>query len=147
MPLLRRPMSKARAKPKTGGAATRKRTGHPAQTAAAGLLDALQKFEDFSTKILPALQKDLLSGMGAKELREKYAAIIQARQITTAILSQDEGRASVAAKDVLDRTEGKATERKEVTHKFADLPDEELDAIIRSEEEELAYLEKSVAEH
>lgn len=133
-------MSRAKARPKSGGAATRKKTSEAAKSAIAGLIDALTQFEDFASKILPAIQKDVKSGLTAKEMREKYAAIVQARQITTAILADDEGRASVAAKDILDRAEGKATERKEVTHKYADLKDEELEAILRSEEEELRHL-------
>lgn len=135
-------MSRGKAKPKSGGAATRRRNGDAADTGMTSLVDALQEFEDFKEKILPAIKMDLMSGMSSKELREKYAALVTARQITTAVASSDEGRASAAAKDIIDRTEGKATERREVTHKYADLKDEELDAILASEEEELKHMEE-----
>lgn len=136
-------MSRAKARPKRSSThRDRGKTNKIAETAMTSLVEALVEFEDFKEKLLPAIQKDLLAGMSSKELREKYSAIVQARQITTAIASRDEGRASAAAKDIIDRTEGKATERREVTHKYADLKDEELDAILASEEEELRHMEE-----
>lgn len=131
-----------KARPKSGPTRRRAKTGGIAETKMTSLVQDLVEFEDFKEKILPAIKKDLMSGMSAKELREKYSAIVQARQITTAIASQDEGRASAAAKDIIDRSEGKATERKEVTHRYAELKDEELDAILQSEEEELRHMEE-----
>lgn len=134
--------NRPKAKPKTGGAATRRRTGALAETAMTSLIDQLVEFEEFRSTILPAIKKDLMKGMNAKQLREKYAALVQARQLTTAIASADEMRASAAARDIMDRAEGKATERKEVTHRYAELKDEELDAILKSEEEELKHMEE-----
>lgn len=105
------------------------------------LLEDLSEFEEFRTKIMPAIRRDLLAGMTAAELRSKYAALVQARLITDAITTPDAGKAATAGKDVLDRAYGKATEKKEVTHKFEDLSDQELDAILMSEEDELAQIE------
>jgi len=136
-----------KAKPKHRTRGVREKTGAIAETKMTSVISDLVEFEDFKEKILPAIKKDLMRGMTSKELREKYSALVQARQLTTAIASRDEGRASAAAKDIIDRTEGKATEHREVTHKYADLPDEELDAIIRSEEEELEFLESNSTEH
>ena len=42
-----------------------------------------------------------------------------------------------AIKQILDRTEGTPIQKQEVTHKYAELKDEELDAIINSEFEDL----------
>lgn len=105
------------------------------------LYSDLEEFEAFREKILPAIRKDLMSGMTAAQLREKYSALVQARLITEAITTPDAAKASAAARDILDRAHGKATEKKEVTHKFADLSDQELDSILISEEEELAVIE------
>ena len=108
----------------------------------ASLIDTLTAFEDFRTEIFPALRRDLASGMTAKELREKYAAMAQARLISEAITSVDAGKATASAQDIINRVEGKATEKKEVTHRFKDLSDEELDAVLKSEEEDLSDLEQ-----
>jgi hypothetical protein len=78
--------------------------------------------------------------MTAEELRNKYAALVQARVITEAV-SDESARALTAAKDVLDRAHGKATEKKEITHRLQDLSDTELDALIMSEEAELKDME------
>jgi hypothetical protein len=107
----------------------------------AGVIDALIQFEDFNTKILPALQADVKNKMTTKELREKYASLVQARLITDILLTDDAGKAATAGKDLLDRVDGKAAEKKEVTHKFAELKDEEIDAILKSEIEDLEDME------
>lgn len=117
----------------------KKFSGRPEQDSVASLIDQLTEFEDFQRTILPALRKDIKAGMSPEDMRKKYASLVQARTITTAVTS-DDGRAMAAAKDILDRTEGRATERKEITHRYAEMKDEELDAILQSEEEELRHL-------
>jgi hypothetical protein len=101
------------------------------------LAEQLASFEAFRSSLIPELAEDVLNGMAPADLREKYASLIQARQIMEAITSEDAGKAGAAAKDILDRSEGKATERKIVEHKFDNLTDQELDAILKSEEEDL----------
>lgn len=101
----------------------------------ANMLDALADFEEFRETVLPAIQKDLKAGYTAKQLREKYSAMLQARQITDALMAPIGDGADIAQK-ILDRELGKATEHKEVKHKFSDLSDEQLDAILMSELDE-----------
>lgn len=101
------------------------------------LHDDLKEFEEFRASTLKAIRQDIKKGLSAAEIRKKYAAILQGRLITDALTTHDEKVAAIIAKDVIDRVEGKATEKREVTHKFKDLKDEELDAILKSEVEEL----------
>lgn len=105
------------------------------------LHEQLAQFEDFKETILPAIRQDLKAGFTAKQLREKYSSLVQARMITDALTETDTGKAAQVGKDLIDRVEGKATEKKEVTHRFKDMSDKELDAVIKSEEEDLADLE------
>lgn len=99
-------------------------------------------FEEFKGTILPDLQRDLKKGLSPAQIREKYMALLQARIISDALRTEDPTKALAVAKDLLDRVEGRATEKKEVTHKFKDMKDEELDAIIKSEIEELDDMEQ-----
>lgn len=115
---------------------TQYRNGHKEEKKAAELHKRLQEFEDFETEILPALRADVKSGMSAEQLRKKYESLVQARQITDA-LTAAAGKAAGSVKDLLDRTSGKPTEKKEVTHRFKDMSDAELDAVLASEEEDL----------
>lgn len=101
-------------------------------------LDAYARFQDFKNMILPQLQKDVMAGLPAEKLYEKYQHMAAARAITIAASDPDSGKALAAIKDILDRSAGKPTEKKEVTHKYADLKDEELQALL---ETELADLE------
>lgn len=133
-------MSRNGARPKNKRG--QKLNGYVEDRQMARLIDELQDFEDFRESILPALRADLKKGLSTKEMREKYKSLVQARVLTTAITS-DDGRAMAAAKDILDREEGKPTEKKEITHRYADMSDEELDAILKSEEEDL----KNLIEH
>lgn len=100
-------------------------------------IDQLAEFEEFKRTILPALQRDLKSGMSSSDLRKKYAALAQARIISEALTNPDAGKAVVAATDLLNRTEGKATERKEIKHTLENLSEKELDAVLDSEIKEL----------
>lgn len=122
-------------------------TGKPEQDAMANLIKDLTDFEDFQRTILPAIRRDVQAGMEPAELRKKYASLVQARALMTAITADDQ-RAMAAAKDILDRVEGKPTEKKEITHRYAEMKDEELDAILQSEEEDLRHLmEHTKQEH
>jgi hypothetical protein len=103
------------------------------QNAKADLVDRLMALEDFENTVLPALQADLKAGMSSDQLREKYTAIVQAQLITTAISSQDVKARLAASKDILDRAEGTATQRIEQTHRLEKLPEDQLDAILKSE--------------
>lgn len=107
---------------------------HGATGDMASLIDQKREFEKFQAEVLPALRKDLASGMTDEQLREKYMAYVQAAQLTTALTDP---RAGAERKDIIDRQRGKATERKEVTHKLSALSDEELQALVMTEMEEI----------
>jgi len=94
-------------------------------------LDDLAEFEEFRNDFLKVLRKDLAAGLSPTELRNKYKSLVQARQLAIALTSEDTNQAAQAAQKILDRQEGKATEKQEVQHKFEQLPDEELDAVIQ----------------
>lgn len=116
----------------------RPRIGESSQRNLVKAADALSEFEEFQREVLPMLRADLRKGLTAKELRKKYMALLEARKLSIALGSLEEGVAVSAIKDVQDREEGRATEKKVVTHKYEDLPEEELDAILRSEADDLA---------
>lgn len=112
------------------------------QDEVADLVQDLVDFEDFRQTVLPAIRRDLAAGLTAKQLREKYASLVQARILTEALTSDDSKSAIAAARDVTDRVDGRATEKKEVTHKFDKMTDEELDAVLKSEEADLDDMSK-----
>jgi uncharacterized protein YehS (DUF1456 family) len=110
------------------------------------MLDALTEFEDFRETVLPAIQKDLKAGYNAKQLREKYLALLQARQITDALMAPT-GEAADIAQRIIDREEGRATEKKEVRHRFEELPDQQLDAVLESMMKKAATQDEDSTEH
>jgi hypothetical protein len=102
------------------------------------LIDDLAKFEEFREAILPALRVDLRSGLDAKAILTKYKAVAAARLVSTIATERDSGKATSAAKEILDRTDGKAKETKDITHRMADMSDEQIDAVIASMKKDLA---------
>jgi hypothetical protein len=96
-------------------------------------LDALAEFEEFREKLLPALQKDLSKGLTAEQILEKYAAVSAARLVHASATAISETAVIAAAEKHLDRVLGKPKQSVETTHKFKDLSDAELDAILKSE--------------
>ncbi len=117
------------------------RNSHPAEMKQDRLHKELAEFEDYQT-ILATIRKDIKKGMTQKQLAEKYAPLAQARVISEMLTTDNPTAALAAAKDLLDRVEGKATEKKEVTHRFKDMADAELDAILESEEDDLKHMEE-----
>ena len=107
-----------------------KTTKDAAENRMANLLDDVLEFEKFKDEVAPKLREMLASGASSSEILEFAEAHAAARMATTAILSRDDKTAVAASKDILDRTRGRATEKKKVEHKFENLPDQELDAVL-----------------
>lgn len=103
-----------------------------AEDRAIDMVDALAEFEEFRDNMLPVLKKDLAAGMTAEQLIQKYHAYAAARNITMALTSENEGVSLAAIKDLMDRAGGKAKEKKEITHRLGELPEEEIDAILET---------------
>ena len=133
-------MSRNKARPRKHQGKVASNAGQRVQDSVGHLVQDLIDFEDFRDTVLPAIRRDISAGLTAKQLREKYASLVQARLLTEA-LSGDSKTAITAAKDITDRQEGKATEKKEVMHKFDKMTDEELDAVLKSEQEDMADME------
>ena len=105
-------------------------------------IDKLAEFDQFCEEVLPALRRDLQSGMSAKSLREKYMAKCTAREISIAIGDPDSGKALTAIKNIVDRVEGKAVETKAITHKYEQMSDSQLDALLLTKLEDSKDAEK-----
>lgn len=93
-------------------------------------LDELAMFEDFQKDMLPKLQALVKRGARTEEILEMGRALAVARLVTIAATEADSGKALAAVRELLDRKEGKVTERREVTHRMSQLKDEELDALV-----------------
>lgn len=97
------------------------------------LLDHLEAFEQFEREVLPALRQAVVNGENPSVLRKRYLTHMTARLITEALTNPDASKALAAIKEAFDREEGKATEKKDVTHRLGRLPEKELDALLLSE--------------
>lgn len=98
-------------------------------------IDDLAEFEEFRDTLLPALRADLSKGLSDEEILTKYKALAAARTISEMVLPGGAGLA--AAKDILDRTRGKAVERKEVKHQLERLEEKDVDALLMSKLQQL----------
>ena len=103
-----------------------------AEDKAVDAMDELSEYQDFKENILPALREDLQKGMSAEDIRKKYSGYVQAAMLTTALTDSDASKRIAAAKDIIDRSEGKPTESKEVRHSLEKMPEEQLDSILWS---------------
>lgn len=94
-------------------------------------LDRIRVLEEFES-LLPIkdLREDIKKGLSADEIYKKYEHIAAARVAAIALAETNSSIALAAAKEMRDRATGKATEKKEITHKLGNLPDEELDAYL-----------------
>lgn len=103
-----------------------------AEHRAAENLDDIAEFQEFKASLLPALRADLKAGTPAKEILEKLKSLAAARLGHIVMSELDSGKALSAIKDILDRTDGRAKESIETTHKFQQMKDTDLDALLRS---------------
>jgi geranylgeranyl pyrophosphate synthase len=118
-------------------------SGHAVQTKVVSLLDDVIAFEEFQNSILPMLRADIKNAkLTAPDMYQKYQKLAAARGITFALREQDATKAMGAIKDILDRTQGKPKESKEIEHRLGKLPDQELDSLLVSEAAELNRLTK-----
>lgn len=103
----------------------------------AHLVEQMDLFHQFRTELLPQLQSDIERGMNAEQLAKKYSHLAMARMITVMMTEQDSAKALSAAKDVMDRGVGKAVERKKIEHSMAEMDEDQLDALILTELDDL----------
>ena len=109
-----------------------------------GALAELEMFEEWRAQILPELRSLMLKGASETEILKKYIPQMAARLVTIALVDSDNGRALAAIKDALDRINGKPTETRKVEHRMAEMTDEQLDALLKSEMQHLSDVEENV---
>jgi hypothetical protein len=102
-------------------------------------LDRLAQFERYEEEVGSILRDAIAKGLTAEQMRKhpKIQALMEARKISIALTDPDSSRALAAITDSTNRVEGKAVERKETTHRYEKLKDDELDSLVLSELGEL----------
>lgn len=124
-----------------------KKTKNHAEDRIALAIDDLAEFEQFKEDVVKALREDIYNGLSAEEMYVKYQAQAAARGITIAMTERDSARALSAVKDILDRSQGKAVERKDVRHRMENAKEEDIDAILLSKLGEAAEEDESDTKH
>jgi hypothetical protein len=97
-------------------------------------LEALAEFEDYCDKVLPKIRRLLRQGKKAEDIYREFKDQLAGRKLSIALdPSIDPGKALAAITDIENRMDGKPVEKKEVAHKFDQLPDAQLDAMLLSQ--------------
>jgi hypothetical protein len=117
-------------------------SGKGTESKVVSALDDMAEFEEFRAGILPKLRQMIKDGKGAEEIYAFSQSILAARAVTIGMQSADERNALAAIREVLDRGVGKAADRVEITQRYAKLSEEELDALIKSQESDLEDAEE-----
>lgn len=112
---------------------TRRLSGHGDTARMVRTIDKLAEFDSFCVEVAPALRRDLSNGLDAKGILKKYKSVAAARLVTLTSNTDYPAVALAASKDILDRADGRATEKKEITHRMQSLSEQELDAILLTE--------------
>lgn len=121
-----------------GGArkTNRYNSGQGNQRQLADTLDQLAEFESFK-ELLPKIRQFVKDGKTAAEMYTYCQSYVAAKGISIALTSKDEKTALSAIKEILDRGVGKAADKVEITQRYEQLSDDELEALYRSQEQEL----------
>jgi hypothetical protein len=107
-------------------------------------LDDLADFEDFQNTVLPRLRTMIKKGgMSPEQIYKQFGDIVAARAVSMAVTEKDTSKALAVIKEILDRAHGKATEKVDITHKYQNLKEEQLDSLLQSELKRLVTAEKN----
>lgn len=117
----------------------RRKGNYQTMDRAANLVDRVLQFEKFE-----ALMYDF-EHMTAEDLYKKYAKHAAIRTIIE-LRNENPTAALTAAREILDRSQGRATERKEISHRLKNVPEKEVDSLILSSLEELKMVEAGSSE-
>lgn len=115
------------------------RTANALQEAQARSLDDLAEYAEFRDMFLPAIRQALLKGLNSEQILKKFEPIVAARLVQLGVTG-GESAALGAIKELMDRTQGKAVQKQEHTHKLAKLPEEELDAVLQSKLQKIGQM-------
>jgi hypothetical protein len=99
-------------------------------------LDKLAGYENYRRDVAPHIKKALSEGWDVDRLLSSFKELAAAKLIEKAL--NGEGKDQLAAlKEVLDRTQGKPTEKVEIRTKYDKMSDKELDALLTSKMKEI----------
>lgn len=93
-------------------------------------LDDLDLLERFKKELLPALQAAVKAGKSAEEIFRLSEPMLAAKLVTEALRSSDVSKVTNAIKNMIDRSAGPVTAKEEVQHKFENLSEEQINAIL-----------------
>lgn len=110
------------------------------QQGQARALDSLAEYDSFREMFLPEIRKALLEGLNSEQILAKFKPIMAARLVQIGAVG-GETAALGAIKELIDRTDGKAVQKQELTHRLAKLPDNELDAVLATKLAKLKDIE------
>lgn len=100
------------------------------------LADKLAAVEDYHASV-PAELRRLLENRATPDDILQFAASLAAARLVTELASSHAGTAMDAAKQILDRSQGKAVERIQQHHKFEKLDESQIDALLLSKLKEV----------
>lgn len=110
------------------------------------MVDELNEFREFRQTIMPRIRKLIKEGKKAEDLYKEHRDMLAARKLSIALdPSVAPEKALTAITDIENRLEGKPREARDITHKFAQMPDKQIDALLLSELE-VEALEPAVTE-
>lgn len=121
-----------------GGRRKRKAVNHHENDMHA-LIDG-EIFRAFQAKILASLKEDLMNGMKAEDIFKKYEPQAAAALVSALL---DPKNVVTASEKILDRTQGKAVQKVDSTHRLEKLKDSELDSFLTSRLKELTGADDS----
>jgi hypothetical protein len=112
------------------GRKKKRNSGHGAENDLHNALDSVLRFREIEKTFLPEIQKDLQNGMTSEQILKKYKPHAAAALVTNLA---NPNQSISAAEKILDRTDGKPTQKTETTHRFEKLSEEELDSFLTSQ--------------
>lgn len=109
-----------------------RRNGKNAETRALSEIQDLRDFEEFRETIAPALRAAVRDKAPSEDILELVRSHAVARLASIALMEEDSLKALSAIEKVLQRTDGPIIQKTESEHRFGKLPEDQIDALIKT---------------
>ena len=109
---------------------TRKLTENHIENGVINVIDQVAEFDEFRTQVAPKIKAMIKAGYTTERMRKEIAGLVQARVASIALAGDAKSAVTLkACQDVLDRHEGSAPQKIEVTRKYEIMSNDELKAL------------------
>lgn len=121
----------------------KRKSNAPIESWMSHTLDDFQEFQEHK-KLHNKLLKMVNSGASPEKIYEEFGAALAARMVALGMTERNPAMLKAVVQEIHNRSLGKPTERQEVTHKYEQMSEEDLDKILSEQLDQVKKKEEEL---